>query len=412
MTPNYTEIVSMIINGAELQTVLDAMAGYLRATVIFINDGMDVIAASRTVPARDPYWEQALREGCCSGEMLSQIYTNPFVQKIPRVTGITSGKSYPPDNVTLKYFITLPRDAFCCNITVLALPLEDSFEKLQQDLLLSFVILVRNTYLRAEKQASAAGGRDSKSILQNLLDQGSEYPYDTDETRPEPDGGVFSGPLQVLVLSPKFREISNTILFSLADAVCACLGNDHAAIYNGSIVSVFPSEKAEDLDAGWCREQLVQLAEQSNAQIGISWKFSGKEAFRRHYKQATFAIEMAERLDLPGRIVTYDAMYVYSLIHHCQERTHWAGVEHPCLSALRAYDAVNDSCLYDTLCCLLKCGMNSPLAAKKLGIHKSSLYHRVEVLKELIPGFLTKNAEWQTSVMLAFDLERLNRSGE
>ena len=410
MEPNYTAIVSMIMRGERLQTVLDAMAEYLRAAIIFVNDEMDIIAFSKVLPARDPYWAAALQEGHCSTVMLSQIYRSPFVQKLPRISSITSGNSYPPDNVTLKYFIVLPRNAFCRNIAVLALPLEDRFEKLQQDLLLSFASLVRSTYLHAENQSSANSSRDRKSILQSLLESGGEYPFGGEEAGCDSDDRAFSGQIQALVLSPKFREISDTLLFSLADAVCSHLGNDHAAVYNGSVVSIFRSEKRDELDAGYCKEQLTGLAEQSNAKIGISRRFSGKEAFRRHYKQATFAIEMAKKLDLPGRIFTYDDMYIYSLTDRCQKQAHWAGIEHPVLTALRAYDAAHHSCLYDTLYCLLKCGMNSPLAAKKLGIHKSSLYHRVEVLKDLIPGLLVKNSEWQTSVMLAFDLARLNNT--
>ena len=402
MELNYTAIVAMIMRREPLQTVLDAMAEYLQAAVIFINDKMEIIAFSKTVPVRDPYWKQALSEGHCSSEMLSQIYNSPFVKNHPRVSGIASGNSYPPDNVTLKYYILLPHDALHYNTTVLALPLEDRFEKRRQDLLLSFASLAKNTYLHSESLPLAYSYQGHKSVLQRLLNRDYEHSLDAEAGHATSDDVVFDH-IQILVFSPEFREISDTLLYALADNICSFLGNDYATVYNDSIVTIFHAKKMTEA----CTERLIQLAKQSNAKIGISWKFSGKEQVRQHYKQATFSIKMARKICAPGHIFTYEDMYVYALVDQCRKREHWVGIEHPVLTTLRDYDTAHTACLYDTLYRLLKCGMNSSLAAKKLGIHKSTLYHRMEVLKELIPGLMTKNVEWQTSVMLSFDLARL-----
>lgn len=407
MNSNYTAIVAMIMRRESLQTVLDAMAEYLQSAVIITSEDLDIIAFSKTVPTRDPYWTQALSEGRCSEKMLSEIYESNVVnlKKLPRTSSITSGNSYSPDNVTLKYYITLPRDAFRYGTSVLALPLENRFEKQRQDLLLSFACLVKNAYLRSESLPLAYSYRGQKSILQRLLNRDYEHSLDVEAKEDAAnDDAVFTN-IQVLVFSPEFQEIIDMLLHVLADNICTFLGNDYATVYNGSIVTIFQSRKMPEHGL----EQLIKLTKQSNAKIGISWKFSGKEQVRRHYKQATFSIEVARKAHVPGRIFTYDDMYVYALVDQCRKREHWEGIEHPVLTVLREYDAEHASCLYDTLYCLLKCSMSSSLAAKKLGIHKSTLYHRMEVLKELIPGILTKNAEWQTSVMLSFDLARLKQ---
>ena len=57
MNSNYTAIVTMIVRKENLQTVLDAMAEYLQAAVIFVSDNMDIIAFSKTIPVRDPLLE-------------------------------------------------------------------------------------------------------------------------------------------------------------------------------------------------------------------------------------------------------------------------------------------------------------------------------------------------------------------
>lgn len=403
MNSNYTAIVTMIMRKENLQTVLDAMAEYLQAAVIFVSDNMDIIAFSKTIPVRDPYWKQALSEGNCSSEMLSRIYDSPFVKNLPHTSSITGGNSYPPDDMTLKYYITLPGDVFHQNITIIALPLENRFEKQRQDLLLSFASIVKKTYLHSDGLPVAYSYCDHKSSLKKLLSRDYEHLLDAETKEYARNDDAFFDNIQVLVFSPIFQEITNPLMYALADSICSALGNDYATIYNGSIVTVFQNHKMTE----HCTEHLVELAKRSNSTIGISWKFSGKEQVRRHYKQATFSIEMARKMCLPGFIFTYNDMYIYALINQCRKREHWADIEHPVLSTLRDYDAKHNSLLYDTLYCLLKCGMNSTLTAMRLRIHKSTLYQRMEVLKELIPEILTINAEWQTSVMLAFDLARL-----
>lgn len=409
MSLNYTDIVAMIMRGEPLQTVLDAMAEHLQASVVITNNKMEIIAFSKNVPVRDPYWIRAFSEGRCSEEMLSKIYNTSPARNIVRSSAILTGFSYSPDHATLKYYVSLPGEVFHHDTALIAFPLENTFEKRRQDLILSFACLIKNTYFRPEDMPLAYVYQGHKGIIQRLLNPDFEQWLRVGMDAHTANDASFFEEIQVLVLSPKFQEITDMLLYSLSDAVCSFLNNDYVTVYNGAIVAIFQPQKMTEAETEHCVEQLIWLAEESNATIGISWKFSGMEKFRRHYKQATFSIEMARKLSLPGRIFTYDDMYIYSLSDRCQKQEHWAGIEHPVLTVLKEYDTAHDSCLYDTLDCLLRCGMNSQLTAKKLGIHKSSLYHRIEVLKELIPGLLTKNAEWQTSVMLAFDLARLNQ---
>lgn len=406
---NYTAIVAMVMRKEHLQAVLDAMAELLQAAIIFIDNEINILAASRTIPPRDPDWAQALRDGHCSDEMLERIYSSHQInlKTRPRSSGINGEFSYSPDNVTLKYCLDLPCPAPFCSVAVLALPLENRFDRQQQDLLLSFSSLVKNTYLRAEELPLAYSYRGARSILLELLNHREYGDYlegETGKTGAQ-DTASFDH-IQMLVFFPEFREIVDLLLYTIADNISAVLGNDYATVYNNSVVTIFQPQAMTQV----CIKQLDMLARRSNARIGISWEFSGKEQVYQHYMQATYSIKMAEKLRIPERIVTYDDMYVYAMTEQCRKREYWTNIEHPILTGLRDYDAEHASCLYDTLYCLLKCGLNASLAAKKLGIHKSTLYHRLEVLKKLIPGLMDKSAEWQASLMLAFDLARLRQA--
>lgn len=402
---NYTDIVSMIMKNEDLQVVLDSMSEYLQATIVIINDNMEILAFSKAVPPRDPYWVKALDVGYCSKDMLFEIYSTHPVRDSLRLSGIRGGASYSPDHTTMKYYFALPGENFRHAISCLAFPQENKFEKRKQDLLLSFTCLIRNTYLRAENLPLAYGYQGQKGILQRMLNPDYEQSIHAESNFSVADDAFFNN-VQVLVFSPKLQELNEILLYAFADAIGSFLDNDYTTVYNGSVVAVFQMQKMTDDFT----ENLIRIAKKSNSRIGISWEFSGKEQVRKHYKQAMYSLEMARKLRLSGRIFTYDDMNVYALMDQCRKRDYWENSEHPVLTILRDYDAEHTSCLYDTLYCLLKCGMSSTLAAKKLGVHKSTLYHRMEVLTELIPGLAAKNAEWQASVMLSFDLARLKNN--
>ena len=400
----YTSIVTMLMQGEPLQTILDAAAELLQSCLIIVGDDIDIIAFSKTISARDTYWAQALKDGYCSEVMMTKIYnalsTKPFLS----TPTIHSGLSYSPDNITLKYHIKLPRDDFRQAITIIALPLEDKFAKRQQDLLFSFATLLKSSFFYSEKLPLEYNYHGNKSILQKLLNQNSPHLQDLKGETDLTDDTIFSEKIQILVFSLEFPSVSNTLIHSYANNISAIVGNDYATIYDSSIVTILQPSEMTELN----HTKLLELAKQAKAKIGISWLFSGKENVYSCYKQAVFSIETARKLNLSGSIFTYNEMYIYSLVDQCHKENRWVNTQHPVLTLLKNYDTINDSCLYETLYCLLKCGMSSSAATKKLGIHKSTFYHRLDVLEELIPGLLEKNIHWQTSVMLAYDLELLN----
>lgn len=403
---NYTTIVSMIMRKEPLQTVLDATAEYLQASIIFVNEAIDILAFSKTIPPRDPDWFQALRDGHCSEEMFKRIFHSHRInlKRRPRSSEINGEMSYSPDDVTLKYCLELPCSPPLCSISILALPLENRFEKQKQDILLSFANLVKNTYLCKEGFPLAYSYQGAKGILLRLLNcqECEELPEMETAEADRSDAALFDH-VQVLVFSPEFKEIINLLLYAIADNISESIGNDYATIYNNSVVTIFKPQALTEA----CIRQLTILAKRSNAKIGISWEFSGKDQVYKHYMQAAYSIEMAKKLRISDFITRYDDVYIYALTDQCRKREYWANIEHPILTMLRDYDAEYASCLYDTLHCLLKNGMNAPLTAKKLKIHKSTLYHRMEVLKKVIPDLMDKSVEWQTSLMLAFDLAQL-----
>lgn len=406
MKLNYTAIVTMIMQKENLQTILNTMAEYLKSSLLILSDDMDILAFSDKILPRDPRFAQAVQDGYFSSEEISQTYQHPFMKNFTRSPGISSGLTYGTDDTTLKYFILFPKTTYHYAITFVAFPLENRFEKQQQDLLHSFAALIKNTYFQSENLPMAYSFRGPKKILQKLLNQNYAQANNPEITEDITiDDTVFNN-IQMLVFSLDFQKISDGGLNSYAERICAILDNDYATVYDDWIVTFFPAREITDVHI----EQLLNLAKQANAEIGVSQKFSGKDQVRKHYKQAVFSINMARKMNLTDQIFYYDDMYIYALLEQCRKEDYWNNTEHPVLTQLKHYDKEHSSCLYDTMYHLLKCGMSASLTAKTMGIHKSTLHHRMEILKELIPGLLDKSTDWQASVMLSYDIARLKRA--
>lgn len=225
---------------------------------------------------------------------------------------------------------------------------------------------------------------------------------------PKLGGGFCLGtgylPFTIFVLQPmnKQKRMPDDVLITMRDLCCHNLHSNYGTVMDGNVVVVYKPHHVTETNI----KKIIAYAETIDARIGISWTFSGKRNIRRHHRQAIFAVEKANKMQLPGRIVYYDDVYILDILGNCDRREYWVESVPPSLKAVMDYDEKNDSHLLETLFYFLKNGMNLTSTSSDMNIHKSTLFHRIELIKELIPDMSSKNIGWQTSIMLALDILR------
>lgn len=394
MKQNYTEIITMIIQKQPLQTVVDAAAELLGAAIIFLSSRFDMLAYSTAIPVRDPYWQRALQEGCYGPDIFSKVFDSEYVKSLP--PSIMTGVSYPPDNITLKYWVQFPperQDDITASISAIAIPEDNTVSKKKQDIFQSLAWLIKITYLDVMASPESVLRHPDRTALLRAL----EYEMSTGMT----DRDTLFQDTQLLVFRPMLQQKA-TIWLALINYLDEILKNTTATIYKESIVA---------LTEGLTKEQklaLSALAERFNGYLGVSWAFSGKNAVREHYLQAVFSIDAAAALNKKERLLEYDDYYIYALLSCCRKKDTWASCEFPALRILRQYDANHKTCLYTTFACYLRNGMHIRMTADALGIHKSTLQHRLDNIRELLCDMDIVQPDLQTALLMAYAIEEIN----
>ncbi|HIT63722.1 MAG TPA: helix-turn-helix domain-containing protein [Candidatus Ventrimonas merdavium] len=394
MMQNYTEIVTMIMQKQPLQTVIDAAAELLGAAIIFLNSRFDMLAYSTTVPVRDPYWQRALREGRYGQDILSKVFDSDYVKSLP--PSIMTGVSYPPDNITLKYWVQFPpekQDDIAASVSAIAIPEDNTVSKQKQDIFQSLAWLIKITYLDAMASSGSILCHPDRAALLHAL----EYEISTGIADRE---ALFQN-VQLLVFRPTYQQ-KGTIWLALINYLDEILKNTTATIYKESIVALTERLTKEQKNA------LSSLAERFNGYLGISWFFSGKNAVREHYLQAVFSIDAAAALNKKERLLEYDDYYIYAILSCCRKKDTWASCEFPALGVLRQYDAKHKTNLYTTFACYLRNGMHITMTADALGIHKSTLQHRLDNIRELLCDMDIVQPDLQTALLMAYAIEDIN----
>ncbi len=397
MSASYTEIVSMIMNKADLQQVLDQASYLFDATILFTNYELDVFAYSKTFQVRDPYWQQIFNTDSDNKKMsaMSNVVIDKYVYELN--LNITSSFSVSPDYETMKYWILYPSDDPLLALTVIAFPNIDHFPLSSQTMLRSFGWLVKQVYFNDLSVISGSVYNASKNFLFYALNDSSNGNNisNTENDAPNDSNYFFDTHLIVIPITAKLKN-SASVLNQLK-ILNEITGNSYATIINGCNIVTLSSRISPDQ-----KKQLEQFCDDLDGYVGISWCFSGKHNVWQHYEQALFAIETARALKHPQRICYYNDYYIYNILKNCKLDKKWMEATPPSIKQLQLYDFEKQTSLYETLECYLRNNCCFSNTAEQLGIHKSTLRHRLESISEKTHDIDLSDPFVFTSLLTAF----------
>lgn len=133
-----------------------------------------------------------------------------------------------------------------------------------------------------------------------------------------------------------------------------------------------------------CLSQMAPLVREGLLKVGASNEFSDLSFLPRYYTQAELALAYGERMDSTKWCVQFlDIALFYCARQACNELEP-RDICAPDLIRLRDYDRENDTNLYDTLNVYLQNDRNAAKSAPLLYIHRSTLFYRLNKIRELI----------------------------
>lgn len=203
----------------------------------------------------------------------------------------------------------------------------------------------------------------------------------------------------LIIQSSKYMELSIMQQRAFVNKIVACIQTCglkfgfvlHHTIYNNDlVVFIHPNESSEKMTSEWIREPSLYIEKKFaeldlDCLLGYSRLSSGAVSIYTSYLEAQRAISLGKKLN--HEKISF--LYYDDLIYHQLSSTLTTAQLYDsyisCLKKIEDYDKKNNTCLLSTLEIYIYCNLNISQAAKKLFIHRNTMIHRMEQIKELLP---------------------------
>ncbi|WP_253198945.1 PucR family transcriptional regulator [Clostridium estertheticum] len=166
-------------------------------------------------------------------------------------------------------------------------------------------------------------------------------------------------------------------------------GNCISTYYEDSIILMVSKEDDEVFSEN-TKSRFIDFLKLNNLKAGISLTFQNILETKEFYKQATYALKLAENLNINGCLFYFKDYMEYYLFHILQskdnniEKIKLHTLIHPLINKLIRIDKNNNSVLLQTLIVYLESNRNAKLASKNLSIHCSTFFYRYHKIEELL----------------------------
>ncbi|MDO4943395.1 MAG: PucR family transcriptional regulator ligand-binding domain-containing protein [Lachnospiraceae bacterium] len=224
----------------------------------------------------------------------------------------------------------------------------------------------------------------------------------------------------MVLRSEKYKELTllkqKSFINKLVESIYSIQTNFsfefHYTIYNHDLVGfLYPRDKQLIQKSDWLKELAEELSRQihtfdPDCMFGFSRILHGAETIQQSYTEALRAANLGKSIHKDQSVFYYYDDLIYHMLATNMTTSQLYDYYETALKPLDDYDRSNNTCLMQTLYTYLQCGQNISKTAKKLYIHRNTMIHRMEQIKELLPLNL-KNVDHTYLIQTAFYAKKL-----
>lgn len=177
--------------------------------------------------------------------------------------------------------------------------------------------------------------------------------------------------------------------------------------YNGNVILLLSYNNKNILESGLC--ELKNYLKKYGMRSGMSRDFGDITDLRKYYDQAYAALNLGIHLNPDQTIYRYEDYSIYHFIDVCQSQIDIENMLHPVIKTLIDFDNQHNTDYLHSLYTYFECSRNVPNAAKKLNLHRNSMFYRMKKIMEIINSDLTDNREL-LHIELSFKVLEYNKS--
>jgi hypothetical protein len=140
--------------------------------------------------------------------------------------------------------------------------------------------------------------------------------------------------------------------------------------------------------------------------VGVGGAFDSRGGIKESYRQARAAMVLSQRAGLPAGLANYDDWRLDDLLMQVAELTDLSHYIDPVTERMAGHDRREGTQLIKTVDAYLRCANNAQAAARLLGIHKNTMYARLERIQQLFDVDL-ESGETCQSLALSLRMRRV-----
>ena len=184
----------------------------------------------------------------------------------------------------------------------------------------------------------------------------------------------------------------------------SCLPSSPMVVRHGRLVVLLDLERHQTVPVRAIEACFANVS----IRIGAGGAFDELSGIGESYRQARSAMELARRLGHPAVLADYDDWRVDDFLVQASAKLDLGAFVDPVVRSITSHDEAEGTQLAQTLEAYLRCANNAQAAARMLGIHKNTMYARLERIQQL---FCVDLESGETCFSLALGL-RMRRTLE
>lgn len=175
-----------------------------------------------------------------------------------------------------------------------------------------------------------------------------------------------------------------------------------SVMYKDDIVLLLSCEEKEKIDIG-AKTDFTEFLQNNHMKAGISEVFNDPICLRKYYGQAVKAIELGEKIYPQKQAYSYYDLSLFHIFELSEGQMDLKDLAHPLVLKLNSSGNPADKELLKTLYVWLSCGRNTEKITQILHIHRSTLYYRLNKIRDML-GEDLEDGEVSFRLMLSFKL--------
>lgn len=238
----------------------------------------------------------------------------------------------------------------------------------------------------------------SSSALLDVVTAAIEGTASGEELDLRASGARLSLPTKSRVLVIGFESGHSGVVFSFSQGLLARrFPTSPTIVRHGRLVMLLDLSRYEEVPLRDLEACLANLP----LRVGVGGAFDTIGGIRESYRQARVAMVLSQRAGLPAGLANYDDWRMDDFLVQTAELTDLTSFLDPVVLRMDEHDRCEGTQLIETVDTYLRCANNAQAAARLLGIHKNTMYARLERIQQLFDVALESG---ETCLALALSL--------